>query len=551
MRLPIFLALLLAPLISPAAPSVAPSRLFADHMVLQRDKPIPVYGTGPAGATVSVTFIDRTVSTTVGEDGRWLARLAPAPAGGPHTLVIKSDGTHRTYSDILVGEVWLCIGQSNMYWESNDSDVKSLAAQAADHPRIRLAACTNTFHPTLQPGVSLHPSWSVPDATLAGKFSAVGYGFARDLQAALNVPVGIVRMAAGGVPIGAFMGPLSRDYDADVTAEITASGHGSVLYNGQIAPAVPFAIRGILYYQGEANQNSSHVYKRSLAALIREWRTLWNEPALPVGVIQCAGFSGGNFHWIRDAQTTVAQVVPGVGDIVSFDNADKSGIHPVEKRRIARRAADWALADVYLKLDYEKNRTSHLRDFTLAGNAVTLEFTRTGGALTVASGTVAQAFKLAGDDGRYHSATTGSIVGDTIVVSSAAVLRPVSVRYAFASDAPANLYNAGGHPIGPFRTDDAPLYGTPAGSDLARPSRPGAPAIARNGASGTLAWPAATDNVGVVEYLVYRDDELVAVTPGHFLALSGLADGQVLYIRARDYAMNVSHKSPDLRVGAR
>lgn len=541
-----FLALLLLPLAAFAAPALAPSRLFADHMVLQRDKPIPVYGTGPAGATVSVTFSEETVTATVGEDGRWLARLSPSPAGGPHALVVKSDATTRTYTDVLVGEVWLCVGQSNMYWESKDSDVKPLADQAADHPRIRFAGCTNTFQTALQPDVALYPSWTVPTAALAGGFSAVGYAFARDLQAALDVPVGIVRMAAGGVPIGVFMGPLSRDYDADVAAEVTASGRGSALYHGQIAPAAPSAIRGILYYQGEANQNSSHVYKRALPALIREWRTLWGDPALPVGVIQCAGYAGGNFQWIRDAQTTVAQATPGVGDIVSFDNVEKASVHPVEKRQVALRAAAWALADVYSKTDYAKNRASHLRDLTVAADgAVTLEFTRTGGDLS-ATGELAPAFQLAGADGRYRPATSAAIVGDTVVVSAATVPQPVHVRYAFASAAPALLYNAGGHPVGPFRTDDAPLYGEPAGSDLVRPSRPGVPALGR---AGTLTWPAATDNVAVVEYLVYRDDELVATTPICSVTLPGLAAGQTLYVRARDHAMNVSFKSLILRVG--
>jgi sialate O-acetylesterase len=554
-------ALLAASLAGTPGFAATPAPVFANNMVLQRERPIPVFGAGANGETVRVTFRSQTMSTTV-VDGKWRVDLAPEPAGGPHNLTVTGANT-VTLNNVMVGEVWLVMGQSNMEWSSNsvnpgegvETDTKPMALQAASYPNIRTAITAQTHYSTLQNDTQFRQefsTWARAELAAAINYSALGYAFGRDLHVALGVPIGLIQIAEGGTDIELFMGPKASTYDAEVTAQTNRySERKSVIYNGQIGPLAPFSFRGVVWYQGEANQSYDYWYRRELYAMIQEWRQLWNNPQLPVMVVQLPGMINSEFHYLRDAQSAVANVLPNVGSVVTFDNFNKQYIHPTQKRYIGRRVANWALADVYGQNSYAVTKASYMKDFSIAGNTVSVAFTNTGTGLYTQDGAAPKGFKLAGADGVYYDASSASITSaNTVVLSSSNVPNPVNVRYAFTTDADVNLYNGGGHPVSAFRTDKVGNYTEPSGSDRAAPSRPSNLQIAASGSNWLLTWSRNADLSDVEEYVVYADGFVVGNSAFNAITLGNLRAGQEVWVKAKDHVMNLSGKSNSITVGA-
>ena len=449
-----------------AAPELAP--LFKDHAVLQCDKPVPVWGLAAPGEHVSVAFGGQSVGTTAGSDGRWITFLTPLPSNPSGSdLTVTGKGT-TTIHDVLVGEVWLCAGQSNMEYPVNDpgngAHVENAAAEvaAASYPLIRHFKVSRRA--SASPVDEAGGEWKVCSPGSVGQFTAVGYFFARDIFDRLGVPVGIINCTWSGTPIEAWMSPAALALFPGFS-----NGHGSVdqaagkgdpwvpgaLFNGMVHPLLPCAIRGVLWYQGESNVGRAGAYAQQFPALITSWRSHFGQGDIPFLWVQLANFRappsgrGEVLPYLREAQAR-ALALPATGQAVAIDIGDPASINPRNKQEVGRRLALIAKAKVYaIPVDYSGPA------FTGAeaeGASMRVHFRFTGEGIT-ASDKPLQSFEVAGADKLFHPAKA-VIQGSTLLVQSPLVKQPVAVRYAWRNAPEANLYNGAGLPAAPFRSDD-------------------------------------------------------------------------------------------------
>ncbi len=480
-RAVLLLLLLLCPIISRSEALPFVSRIFSSNMVLQRDMPIPVWGWTTPNTLVDVSLGSARASSTSDSTGRWRVELPSMPAGGPYTLEVSGPQT-ATFNNVMLGDVWLCSGQSNMqYGVGNLPDAKTVEA-AANYPDIRLYTEATVISPTPLVTPGSNPMWydadtwqvCSPDSIAKGAwsgFSAVGYFFGRDLYKALNVPIGLIHSSWGGTVAESwtsatglsrfpeFTNPLQlvkTKFDPKNPNQVT------VLYNGMIAPIIPFPIKGVVWYQGESNVGWAQEYRKLLPALISDWRSRWGEGDFPFYIVQIAPFTPylaqpGNDVWseLREAQTMTAESVPNSGLALTIDIGNPANIHPTDKKDVGKRLALIALAKTY----HEKVVYSGpvYTGMDIAGSNVTIHFRHTSGGLKVMDNTLAfgpkvQGFAIAGADKKWYWAHA-KIVGNTVVVSSSHVPNPVAVRYAYAACPVCNLYNGAGLPAVPFRTD--------------------------------------------------------------------------------------------------
>ncbi|MCA9208238.1 MAG: 9-O-acetylesterase, partial [Planctomycetales bacterium] len=299
-----------------------------DHMVLQRDRPIVLWGWDDPGTEVTVSIGDSKASAKAGDDGRWQVELPKMAAGGPHKVMVKGS-SERTLDDVLVGEVWLCSGQSNMEWTVAASDNPKEEIAAANHPQIRHIKVPHSPADSPQKDVNAGP-WQPASPATAGNFTGVGYYFARHLQSELGVPIGIIGSNWGGTriepwtpPVGFKSVPALKDIAENLDKFPSKNDKGQInhqtplaLYNGMIAPLVPFQIRGAIWYQGESNNGEGMLYHEKMKALISGWRSLWNDPDMPFYFVQLAPFTYGGdptrLAGIWEAQTATLSV-PNTG----------------------------------------------------------------------------------------------------------------------------------------------------------------------------------------------------------------------------------------------
>ena len=484
--------------------NVAPASPFTDHMVLQRGSGTPVWGTAAPGERVSVTLAGQTRATVAGSDGKWMVRLGDLKAGGPHTLAIR--GNNRVQlNDVYVGEVWLCSGQSNMDFTVARTAKYSFAGvvneaqevAAADYPQIRMFKGDWTMSAT--PQTTVGGTWKVCTPGNVREFSAVGYFFARAVHKELGVPVGIIAQTLGASTAEAWirrealqtipeMKARLDAFDAEVrafppeerqkragayrawlaeVARAEAAGtraprqpgnpdpvqdqhNPTVLYNGMIAPLVPYGIKGVLWYQGESVMDGAagiRLYPTVQAALIRDWRALWKKPDLPFYIVQLAAYARARPE-MRAAQATVL-ALPRTGMAVTIDIGNRTNVHPRNKQDVGERLSRIALADAYGR-KIESSGPVY-RSMQVEGSAIRLRFNHLGGGL-VARGELG-AFEIAGSDGRFVPAVA-RIENDSVMVSSPEVAAPAAVRYAWQGfPEGANLYNKAGLPAAPFQTD--------------------------------------------------------------------------------------------------
>ncbi len=493
---------------------------FTDHMVLQRDMPVPIRGWANPGEKVTVAFAGQTQEAAAGADGTWMVKLEPMKADAKGQ-VLSIAGTN--INDVLVGEVWICSGQSNMEWTLGRSLNAGQEVAAAKYPAIRHLKIGHINKPFPQDDVKA--AWQVCSPRTAGSFTAVGYFFGRKLHTELDVPVGLIGSNWGGTrvepwtpPVGFRAVPalksISEKVDAGLPTTETgrkawsaylaglaqwlprakaAVGDGKYppamprrptslgpshqepakLYNGMIAPLVPYAVRGAIWYQGESNggEGISYFYKKK--ALITGWRTVWNQGPFPFYFVQLANFrqrnddpaGGDGWAKLREAQRKCLEI-ENTGMAVTIDIGNPRDIHPKNKQDVGARLARWALAKDYGRKDlvcsgplYEK--------MTVENGAARISFTHTGGGLIVGekeglapvrkveNGEL-KGFSIAGQDRKWHWAKAGIGPDEkTVIVSCDAVTKPAAVRYGFRTNpGECNLYNAAGLPASPFRTDD-------------------------------------------------------------------------------------------------
>ena len=440
---------------------VRPNSLFSENAVLQQGMSVPVWGTAADGERVTVSIQGQNVSTTA-KSGRWMVRLQPLKEGGPYEMTIND----ITIRNILVGEVWLASGQSNMVWWLHLSDGGAEAIESSTDPMLRLL--TVPREPSKRPVEDVEVSWleSAPDT--APDFSAVAYHFGRDLRESLGCPVGLISSNVGATRIEAWTAQDRVEVIPAYAQLLKQTGNEnnmpSVLYNGMIAPLIPYAIRGTIWYQGEANAVQAQHYRKSFPALIQSWREKWDQGAFPFLFVQLApysatknradmGFCRSPWAELREAQRLVSQTVPKTAMVVITDCGDPNGIHPKWKKPVGERLALAARAMVYGESVAWQGPA--FRSMSIRGSRVIVEFDHIEGGLVAKDGEI-KGFAVAGADREFYPARA-SIVRDRVVVSSDQIAEPEAVRYGWASCPVVNLFNKAGLPTSPFRTDDWPM----------------------------------------------------------------------------------------------
>lgn len=478
--------------------------VFGDNMVLQREKPVPVWGRANPGEVVSVSFAGQAVEGTAGEDSKWSATLAPletAVEGMELSVQAKSGGAAVTISNVLVGEVWLCSGQSNMEWAVRASNDAQKEIDAAGQPGIRL------FHvprvPANSPMDSVKAQWKACSPASVANFSAVGYFFGRELHRELGVPIGLIASSWGGTRIEPwtpavglesveFTRPLALKYgDAEgvfrermkayipaveawlVQAKLAieeaklpslppapqpekySQGTPTALYNGMVHPLVPFAMRGAIWYQGESNNGEGMDYFEKMRALISGWRMVFGNPDLAFYFVQLAPYKYGGgektLPYIWEAQTAAALKIPHAGMVVTTDIGDVDDIHPRNKQDVGKRLSLWALAKNYGREGVVYSGPIY-RSMKVEGDQIRVKFDHTAGGLKARDGKPLTDFQIAGEDGRFVRATA-QVDGETVVVTSPEVAAPKHVRFGWHHLTNPNLCNEVGLPASPFKTD--------------------------------------------------------------------------------------------------
>lgn len=483
--------------------------LFTDHMVLQQKQKNPVWGWAAAGEQVTVKIGSQTHETTAGENGRWQVTLDPLPVGGPHTLTIQ--GTNKlTMEDVLVGEVWLCSGQSNMQWPVAAANDPDLEIRSANYPQIRLITVPQVG--TQEPQDDFEGEWKVCSPETVGDFSAVGYFFGRQLHQTLDVPIGLIDNAWGGSACeawierdrlkraGKFAALLERweqieqNYDhqravakyqqalenwkqkvqqAKETGKpaprrprpprnpLTGQHRPANLYNGVLHPIMGYGIRGTIWYQGESNSSRAYQYRELFPMMIQNWRDDWNQGDFPFYWVQLADFKAespepqeSDWAELREAQTMTLDKLPNTGEAVIIDLGEASDIHPKNKQDVAKRLARWALARDYgIDIPY---RSPTYKSMEKQGQKIVLTFDHVGGGLDTFDVRSPIGFAIAGEDRNFVWADAKIVSKDKIEVWSDQVSNPVAVRYAWADNPVCNLQSKEGLPATPFRTDDWP-----------------------------------------------------------------------------------------------
>jgi sialate O-acetylesterase len=440
--------------------------VIGDNMVLQRGEAVPIWGWDDPGTQVTVTLGDSKLTGQADDQGKWCVQLPAMTAGGPHTMTVA--GTTRvTVANILVGDVWLCSGQSNMEWSVGNSNNSQEELAAADHPRIRHIKIPHVPAQTPQPDVA-SGGWQVCSPQTVGGWTAVGYFFARHLQQELDVPVGLIGSNWGGTriepwtpPVGFQQVPALKDIADKLDSFPTKKADGTInhqsplaLYNGMIAPLVPYGIRGALWYQGESNNGEGMLYFEKQKALIGGWRAIWNKPDLPFYFVQLAPYRYGgdpkNLAGIWEAQTATLSI-PYTGMAVTVDISNLTDIHPRNKQDVGKRLALWALAQLYGKTDLVYSGPLY-KSMAVEGNKIRLSFDHVGSGLVSRDGQPLSWFTIAGEDKNFVPAQA-EIDGATVVVSADSVAKPVAVRFGWTQEAEPNLSNKEGLPASPFRTD--------------------------------------------------------------------------------------------------
>lgn len=451
--------------------------IFSSHMVLQADVECPVWGTADAGEDVSVSFAGQTASAKADADGKWIVRLkAMKPNATAQVLTVKGKNT-LTFEDVLIGEVWLCSGQSNMEWAVGQSDNAKQEIADANHPRIRHIKIKH--RPSEKPASDV-PSdgWQVCSPQTVGGFTAVGYFFGREIMNKLDVPIGLIGSNWGGTRIEPWTAPegfkqvpalksiadkldtfpaKSEKKDKSTPPKVTIEiNHQSplALYNGMIYPLIPYAFRGALWYQGESNNGEGMLYFEKKKALIQGWREVWKNPEMPFYFVQLAPYKYGppatNLAGIWEAQLATL-TIPNTGMAGTTDIGNVKDIHPRNKQDVGKRLSLWALAKTYKK-DVSVYSGPLYKSMAVEGGKVRVTFDHVGGGLAARDNAALTHFWVAGEDKKFYEAKAETD-GKTVTVSSDKVATPVAVRLGWNQEANPNLINKEGMPASPFRTD--------------------------------------------------------------------------------------------------
>jgi len=431
--------------------------IFSDNMVLQQKSEVTLWGWAKTGETITIKagWLDNELTVDVGSQGTWRVLLATPAAGGPYTIRLKGYN-EILLENVLIGEVWLCSGQSNMEWSAkmgiNNAQEEIMNA---NYPEIRLFT---VFHSTsMYPQDHLTGQWSECTPETMQNFSSIAYFFARKLYKELGIPVGIINTSWGGTPAESWMPEevfSKNEFLRQAAAKQKPVPWGPVeparIYNSMISPLIPFRIAGVLWYQGESNTINSYAYKELLTALIMSWRGKWGYD-FPFYYAQIAPYNYGRpFEGveIRDAQRRVLEV-SNTGMVVLSDIGDTTDIHPKNKQDAALRLASLALNRHYMKLQTEDSGPL-FKEMAVDRNKAFISFDHSEG--LYATGKKITCFEIAGADKIFYPAEA-KIKGEKVVLSSKDVKLPVTVRFAWSNTATPNLCNDADLPASCFITD--------------------------------------------------------------------------------------------------
>lgn len=475
--------------------------LFSDGMVIQRDKEVPVWGWADDNEPVTVSFNGQSI-TAIAHNGKWSVRLKPMKAETkPQTMTVKGHNLVEVH-DILIGEVWICAGQSNMEWDVRRTNGGKEAITSSNNDQLRICVVPHNVQHT--PVDDVKVSWKQASPSAVSYASAVGYYFTSKLQKEMNVPVGMLQIAFGGTVIESwlsdevleampnkdkYMNPkvMKAEYDEKISklrpiidayeraknsarvnkqpspprpSEIPSEYKGATtIYNGEIYPIVPFAVRGVAWYQGESNAypKRADTYYELLPAMIKLWRSDWKDPKLPFIIIQITpnrkpqtdANEWSGIAVIQDAQAKTAEKVPHTALVTTMDCADED-VHYWEKRPVGYRVF---LAAQSLCYNHKTEYCGPIfKALKIKGNTCVIYYTHASKGLT-SEGNKVTGFVIAGTDKKFYFAEA-KIVGNTVEVSSPNVSAPVAVRYGWADFPKVNLFNKEGLPASPFRTDN-------------------------------------------------------------------------------------------------
>lgn len=486
------------------------SYVFADHMVLQRNKPIPIWGTANARDKISIKFAGKTYKTTTNAKGEWKVTLPKMKAGGPYNLIVKGKNRTLTFNDILIGEVWISAGQSNMYWPMKDCARGKEDIPQANFPKIRILNRAGNAYPngaiwnektikTCSVENYYSGTWQACSPKTVANFSGVAYNFAKELHKELKVPVGIINVPIGGTIVEAFISEEALLENELLQPIICSNGpwfdnpavtpwprgrgkhnlknwlatptppmphhpfEPTFLYQTAIKPIVPFAIRGVIWYQGESNASTctgvdtaidQKLCQAGLETLIKDWREKFGQGDFPFLHVQLPGL---NRPWaeFREMQLKTIKNLPNIGLAVTMDIGHPTDVHPRKKREVGQRLSKWALAKAYgKKIVYSGPIAEKVQK---SGSTLKISFSHTGKGLTTWDKKAPTTFEVADKSGNYKPATA-KISGKSIIVSSPEVANPVAVRYAWGNDPKCNLMNKDGLPASPFRLGEDKFF---------------------------------------------------------------------------------------------
>jgi len=499
-------------LVTPALADVSLNNMFGDHMVLQQGIKNKVWGKADPGEAITVTLGGKTQSTTAGADGAWHVFLDPVQEyGGPHALTVKGKNT-VTFNDVLIGEVWVCSGQSNMQWSVNQANDADLEKAAAKFPNIRFVSVPQVG--TQEPQWNFNGKWGVCSPETAGEFSAVGYFFGRQLHQTLGVPVGLIDNAWGGSAADAWVkrdklaahptlkaiherwlkmeegveaakvdfekkmaewkaavakakseGKPEPKQPASPEAQMKGNQRPGNIHSGVLTPSIGYGIKGAIWYQGESNAGRAYQYRELFPFMIKSWREEWGLGDFPFYWVQLADYKAekpepADSDWaeLREAQTMTMKALPNGGEAVIIDIGEGKDIHPKNKQDVAKRLARWALAETY-KVPGIPCRSPLYKGMEKQGAKIVLSFDNVepkAADWRPFDVNEPVGFTIAGADKKFVAAKAAILPDGRIEVSSDAVADPVAVRYAWADNPVCNMYSAAGLPLTPFRTDDFP-----------------------------------------------------------------------------------------------
>lgn len=489
--------------------------IIGDHMVLQQKQENPIWGWDAPGTEVTVTFGAQTKSAKAGEDGKWTVKLDPVDASAEPTVLKIEGSSSRVIKDVLVGEVWMCSGQSNMGWTVTGDWKWQVESLASNHPNLRLITVPRVGTQELQD--DFNGQWQAATPETAKPFSAVGFFYGRYLHEILGVPVGLINNAWGGSAAEAWVRRESLEGDerfaglmenwvqreAQLQSEEATAKYEQALeawkakaeeakaagkpvprrptspdqilkgnarpgniFAGVVHPTLGYGMKGVIWYQGESNASRAHEYGYLFPFMIEQWRKEWGQGDFPFYWVQLADFRGepeqpGDSQWaeLRESQTK-AMSLPNTGQAVIIDLGEGNDIHPKNKYDVAARLVRWALEKDY-GIPNIVAQSPTFREMTISGNKATLTFDHIDGGLRTVDVNEVHGFAICGEDRKWAWADAKITGPDTIEVWSDAVSEPVAVRYAWAENPVCNVFSRNGLPLTPFRTDDFPMITAP------------------------------------------------------------------------------------------